>query len=91
VKKILVKILSSKYLAFTIASTSTRSVQALTKQSPLLWSSYFDLPVLSIIEVLSIDSTVAISYLSFEELAYLDEKKEKAKKDEVRDEEGKQR
>jgi hypothetical protein len=61
-------------------------VQALAKQSPLLWSSYFDLPVLSMIEVLNIDSTVAISYLSFEELAYLDDKTEKEKKDVAYDE-----
>jgi TfoX/Sxy family transcriptional regulator of competence genes len=35
--------------------------------------------------VLSIDSTVAISYLSLEESIYLDEKKEKDKKREARD------
>jgi hypothetical protein len=41
-------------------------------------SSYFD--------VLSIDSTVAISFLFLQELRYLDEKKGKDKKDEVHDE-----
>ncbi|MGB7291142.1 MAG: hypothetical protein WBD99_03105 [Thermodesulfobacteriota bacterium] len=41
-------------------------------------SSYF--------ELLSIDSTVAISTLSLEELGYLEEKKEKDKKAEVHDE-----
>ncbi|MGB7293007.1 MAG: hypothetical protein WBD99_12615 [Thermodesulfobacteriota bacterium] len=41
-------------------------------------SSYFD--------VLSIDSTVATSCLSLEELGYFDEKKEKDKNQEVHDE-----
>jgi len=44
---------------------------------PSFLSSYFD--------VLSIDSTVAISSLSLEELGYLDEKKETDKKGEIRD------
>ena len=55
------------------------SLRALAKQSPLLLSSYFD--------VLSIDSTVAISPLSLEKLGYLNKKKQMDNKEEVRDEE----
>jgi hypothetical protein len=36
--------------------------------------------------VLSIDSTVALSWLTLDELGYSDENKEKDKKEEVRDE-----
>jgi hypothetical protein len=52
------------------------SLRALAKQSPLLLSSYFDL--------LSIDFTVAISFLFLQESGYLDEKKED-KRQEVHD------
>ena len=63
------------------------------KQSPLFChctssslSGTVEGPLLSTIEVLSMDSTVAISYLYLEDLGYFDEKKEKDKKNEVRDE-----
>jgi len=53
----------------------TSRMRAPAHQSPLLSSSYF--------EVLSIDSTVAISCLSLKELIYLNENKEKDKNQEV--------
>ena len=80
------RILSTKYLTSTIVSTSTGSVQALAKQSPLLSSSSFDLPALSIIDVLSMDSTVAIAFFYRRIRGTLTKKKEKDKREEVLDE-----
>ena len=77
-KKTLLENLSLKYLAFTIASDSEAiSSFMVIVLHPSRTES---------IEVLSIDSTVAISCLSLEELIYLNEKRADKKK-EVREKE----